>query len=136
MAEQPAIPDEPPAVLGPRLIGRSAELDRAVRALTAATPAAVLIEGEADIGKTRLIQEALETLALDGVLVAGCLPFREALTLGPVVDAVRQAHSRVDGLGLSALAGALRPLFPEWAHVLPPAPEPLDDAGAARSAAR
>jgi DNA-binding CsgD family transcriptional regulator len=132
LAEQPAIPDGSPAVLGPRLIGRSAELGRAVRALTAATPATVLIEGEAGIGKTRLLQEMLDIPALDGVLVAGCPPFREALTLGPVVDAVRQAHSPVAGRSLSALAGALRPLFPEWADVLPPAPEPLDDAGAAR----
>lgn len=131
-AEQPAPPEDPPAVRGPRLVGRSAELLRAVRSLTAATPATILVEGEAGIGKTRLLQEALEAAALDGVLVAGCLPFRETLTLAPVVDAIRQARTRVDGLGLSALAGALRPLFPEWAEALPPAPESLHDAGAAR----
>ena len=55
-------------------------------------------------------------------LIAVCPPFREGLTLGPIVDAARQAvPSGVDlaGLGLSALAGALRPLFPEWADALP-----------------
>ncbi|NIK54306.1 DNA-binding CsgD family transcriptional regulator/tetratricopeptide (TPR) repeat protein [Kribbella shirazensis] len=36
------------------------------------------------------------------------------------------------GVELSELAGALRPLFPEWAAELPPALEPLDDAKAAR----
>ncbi|MBM9506179.1 ATP-binding protein [Actinacidiphila acididurans] len=132
MAEQPTTPDDPPAVRGPRLVGRSAELDRAVRSLTGGTPATVLVEGEAGIGKTRLLQEVLEAPGFDGVLVAGCPPFRETLTLAPVVDAVRQARTRVDGLGLSALAGALRPLFPEWADALPPVPEPLDDASAAR----
>lgn len=132
MEELPAAPDDPPRVRTPRLVGRSAELGRAVRALTAATPATVLIEGEAGIGKTRLLQEALAGAALGGALVAGCPPFHEALTLAPVVDAVRQARTQVAGLRLTALAGALRPLFPEWADTLPPAPEPLDDAGAAR----
>ncbi|MFI1098195.1 ATP-binding protein [Streptomyces sp. NPDC020917] len=132
MAEQPAVPDGLPAVRGPRLVGRSAELDRAVRSLTAGTPATVLVEGEAGIGKTRLLQEVLAAPGLDGVLVAGCPPFRDTLTLAPVVDAVREARTGVAGLGLSALAGALRPLFPEWADALPPAPERLDDAGAAR----
>lgn len=168
MAEQPAGPDDLPAVRGPRLVGRAAELERAVRGLSAGTPAAVFIEGEAGIGKTRLLQEVLETLEAPAartpaaagsatssahtpagsatsagpasgrspvpgrVLVAGCPPFRETLTLAPVVDAVRQAGPAVGALGLSALAGALRPLFPEWAGDLPPAPEPLDDAGAAR----
>jgi DNA-binding CsgD family transcriptional regulator len=132
LAEQPAAPHDAPPVRGPRLVGRAAELGRTVRALTAAAPATVLIEGEAGIGKTRLLQEALKDPALTGVLVAGCPPFREALTLAPVVDAVRQARAQVDDLCLTALAGALRPLFPEWAHALPPSPEPLDDAGAAR----
>ncbi|SEF90398.1 regulatory protein, luxR family [Actinacidiphila yanglinensis] len=132
MAHQPAPPDDEPAVRGPRLVGRSAELRRTVHALTEAAPATVLIEGEAGIGKTRLLQEALERPGLTGVLVAGCPPFREALTLAPVVDAVRQARTQVSDLRLSPLAGALRPLFPEWADTLPPAPEPLDDAGAAR----
>ena len=130
MAERPAARA---VVRGPRLVGRSAQLARLVDALTSPGPAAtVLIEGEAGIGKTRLLQEALDTSALDGVFVAACPPFGETLTLAPVVDAIRQACTRDDDLPLTALAGALRPLFPEWAHSLPPTPEPLDDAGAAR----
>ena len=42
-------------------------------------------------------------------------------------------HSdRVANLPLTSLAGALRPVFPEWSGQLPPAPEPLPDASAAR----
>lgn len=68
-------------------------------------------------------------------LVAVCPPCREALTFGPIVDAARQAApsgADVSGLGLSALAGTLRPLFSKWADGLPPAPEPPADASAAR----
>ncbi|WP_093782644.1 ATP-binding protein [Actinacidiphila guanduensis] len=129
---QPTDPQPPAPVRGPRLVGRSEELAALVGALTADGPATVLVEGEAGIGKTRLLQEALADPALGGVLVAGCLPFGEALTLAPIVDAVRQARTRADELDLSPLGGALRPLFPEWADALPPAPEPLDEAGAAR----
>jgi predicted ATPase len=64
--------------------------------------------------------------------MAYCPPLRHPHTLGPVVDAVRQAVDRVAGLPLSPLAGALRPVFPEWAGDLPPAPEPAEDATAVR----
>ncbi|MGW3246116.1 ATP-binding protein [Streptomyces sp. NPDC001070] len=121
----------------PRFVGRDAELRRVTDALRR-LPALVLVEGEAGIGKSRLVEEALAAVAPEGMrsLVAVCPPFREVLlTLGPIVDAVRQAvptGADVADLGLSALAGTLRPLFPEWADGLPPAPEQLADAGAAR----
>ncbi|WP_326633345.1 AAA family ATPase [Streptomyces sp. NBC_01761] len=120
----------------PRFVGRDAELRRVTDALQQ-LPALVLVEGEAGIGKSRLVREALAAVATGGprTLVAVCPPFREALTLGPIVDAARQAApsgADVADLGLSALAGTLRPLFPEWADGLPSAPEPLADAGAAR----
>lgn len=100
-------------------------------------PALVLVEGEAGIGKSRLVREALAAVGIGGSrsLVAVCPPFRQGLTLGPIVDAARQAvrsSDHVRELGLSALAGTLRPLFPEWADALPAAPEPLADDGAAR----
>jgi len=128
----------------PRFVGREAELARLARALTT-PPALVLVEGEAGIGKSRMVREALAGLRtrtaeanargaplITEPLVAGCPPFREPLTLGPIVDAARERCSDVSGLGLSALAGTLRPLFPEWAEALPPAPEPLSDPGAVR----
>jgi DNA-binding CsgD family transcriptional regulator len=100
----------------------------------AAPPSVVLIEGEAGIGKTRLVREFLasSTGKRGKTLVMLCPPLRQPLTLGPVVDALRQGAGDVRRLELSALAGSLRPLFPEWGAVLPPAPEPLDDAAAAR----
>ncbi|HLV58252.1 MAG TPA: AAA family ATPase [Natronosporangium sp.] len=114
----------------PGFIGREQEVATLVRAL--AGPSVVLVEGEAGIGKSRLIQEFLATVRGDHrILVGVCPPYRESLTLGPIVDAVRQARECVAGLQLSPLAGALRPLFPEWAADLPPAPEPLSDPRAA-----
>ena len=106
-------------------MGREREVAELGRALST-PPAMVLVEAEPGAGKSRLVSEFLA--GLEGrrhrMLVAVCPPFREALTLGPVVDAVRQART--------GLAGALRPLLPEWAGELPAAPEPLDDTRAAR----
>jgi DNA-binding CsgD family transcriptional regulator/tetratricopeptide (TPR) repeat protein len=115
----------------PGFVGRNREVAVLSRAL--AEPAVVLVEGEAGIGKSRLLQEFLATApGNERILVGVCPPFRESLTLGPIVDAVRQARDCVAGLNLSALAGALRPLFPEWTEHLPPAPEPLSDPSAAQ----
>ena len=120
----------------PRFVGRDAELRYVTHALNR-LPALILIEGEAGMGKSRLVREALASLGAKGPrpLVAVCPPLREALTLGPIVDAAWQAAPGVEalrGLGLSPLAGALRPLFPEWAAALPAAPPLLDDTGAAK----
>ena len=133
----------------PRFVGRESELAQLVRAL-AAPPALVLVKGGAGSGKSRLVREAPAALRTPtpaaaaaaetdpsaapaaGPLIAVCPPFREPLTLGPIVDAARQRRSDLSGLKLSALAGTLRPLFPEWGDALPPAPEPLSDPGAAR----
>ncbi len=122
-----------PVPCSPAFSGREHEL-AALTAALARPGAVVLVEGEAGIGKSRLIREYLATGAGQqaGPLVASCPPFRRPHTLGPVADAVRQAAGEVSGLGLSGLAGALRPLFPEWAASLPPAPEPAEDATAAR----
>jgi DNA-binding NarL/FixJ family response regulator len=92
----------------------------------------VLIEGEAGIGKSRLLAEYTATASGARMLVADCPPFRQPQTLGPVVDAVRKATDTLAGLRLSPLAGMLRPVFPEWASELPEAPEPAEDASAAR----
>jgi DNA-binding CsgD family transcriptional regulator len=116
----------------PSLVGRDSELAVVRRAL-AEPPSLVLVEGEAGIGKSRLLGEVFSPQAGGKPsLVAGCLPFPEPFTLGPLVDAIRQATDRVDRLELSPLAGALRPLFPEWSADLPPALEAAEDATAAR----
>lgn len=117
----------------PALVGRDSELAAFQQAL-AGGPAIVLVEGEAGVGKSRLLREFLSSrVARDKrSLVASCPPFREPCTLGPIVDAIRQATGQVAGLRLSALGGALRPLFPEWADELPRVPDPPEDARAAR----
>jgi DNA-binding CsgD family transcriptional regulator/tetratricopeptide (TPR) repeat protein len=123
----------PPPVTTPAFVGR----DREIAALTGAlaqAPAVVLIEGEAGIGKSRLVQEWMAD-APDRrrhALMSVCPPLRESLTLGPIVDAFLGTDRPVADLGLTGLAGALRPLFPEWSADLPPALEPLEDAKAAR----
>jgi DNA-binding CsgD family transcriptional regulator len=106
----------------------------ALEAALAGEPVVVLVEGEGGVGKTRLAREFLATAKgqAAGALVACCPPFRQPHTLGPLVDAVREAVGDIRELALSELAGALRAVFPEWAGVLPPAPEPLEDATAAR----
>lgn len=123
-----------PAPQMPRLVGRDRELAILGRAINAGSPALVLVSGEAGIGKSRLVREFIA--APHGprtrALVAVCPPFHDPCTMGPVVEALRQAVTDISRLALSGLAGALRPLFPEWAAALPPLPEPLADATAER----
>ncbi|WP_162605516.1 helix-turn-helix transcriptional regulator [Jiangella ureilytica] len=115
----------------PAFIGRERELSAVTSALARpGQPAFVLVEGEAGIGKTRLVQEALLALDPATTLVAACPPLAEPFPLGPLVDALHRLP--VDGVELSPLAGALRPLFPEWAAHLPPALEPLEDPSSTR----
>jgi DNA-binding CsgD family transcriptional regulator/tetratricopeptide (TPR) repeat protein len=116
----------------PSFTGREAELTAIQQALAGTPTLVVLVEGEAGIGKTRLVREFLGGRVGGRALLAACLPLRRPATLSPLVDALRQAMASPGGLGLSGLAGALRPLFPEWAADLPAAPEPVDDAAAAR----
>ncbi|MPZ26919.1 MAG: AAA family ATPase [Micromonosporaceae bacterium] len=126
------LPREVPA---PAFVGREHELAVLQPALRRRyPPALVLVEGEAGIGKTRLVRECLSRPALRDrtVMVAACPAVREPFPLGALVGALRGAGPRLAGLALSPLAGALRPLFPEWVAQLPPAPEPLEDANATR----
>jgi DNA-binding CsgD family transcriptional regulator len=117
----------------PAFTGRETELAELAR--TASQPAAViLIEGEPGIGKSRLVREYLESRpeTAPGVVQALCPPYREPFSLAPIIDALREATDGVRGLPLTPLAGALRPVLPEWADDLPPALEPLADGTAAQ----
>ncbi len=122
-----------PVLRAPRFAGRRWDL-AALSSALAAPSAMVLIDGEAGIGKTRLVREFMASKAglAHRSLLACCPPFRQPHTLGPVTAALREAVDDRGDLRLSALAGALRPMFPEWAAILPPAPEPAEDATAAR----
>lgn len=111
-------------------MGRAREL-ATLAGVLAEPPALVLVEGEAGVGKSRLLREVLAAGDYRA-LIAVCPPVGESLTLGPVVDAILRDRESVVDLRLSGLAGALRPLFPEWSADLPPAPEPLEDSRASR----
>lgn len=113
-----------PTVSTPRFVGRDREL-AALRGALARPPAIVLVEGEAGIGKSRLLREWSAAPDQRTALVSVCPPLRESLTLGPIVDAFRGIDRSVSRLRLTELAGALRPLFPEWSADLPPALPPL-----------
>ncbi len=112
-------------------VGRAAELGAVVSALREPN-ALVLIEGDAGMGKTRLVAECLQATELGSlrVMTADCLPLAEPFPLGPLVEMLH--HQPLADLPLSPLAGALRPLLPEWAASLPATPEPLDDPQAVR----
>ncbi|QKW10044.1 AAA family ATPase [Streptomyces sp. NA04227] len=111
----------------PVLVGRETELRRLVEAM-GRTPSVTFVEGEAGIGKTRLIHEALDQPEVRGrrILTGVCLPLREPFPYGPVFDLLRRVEGRVPQ-GLNPVCGALRPYLPELAGALPPAPEPLTD---------
>src|SRR6266508_2580862 len=77
-------------------VGRADELVRLERALAAATagsPSVVLVNGEAGVGKTRLIDEFAQRAANAGarVLAGGCVDVSGGgLPYGPVVEALRE----------------------------------------------
>jgi DNA-binding CsgD family transcriptional regulator/tetratricopeptide (TPR) repeat protein len=115
----------------PVLVGRERELAALVEAATR-PPALVVLEGEAGVGKTRLVQELLARPELGDRqrCVGACQQLGEPFPLGPVVEALRQAS--VAAGALSPVAGALRPLLPELADRLPASPDPLGDRRAER----
>lgn len=117
----------------PNLIGREHELSLLIEAALS-PPALVLVEGEAGVGKSRLVTEALAARSLRGtrVLSGSCHSLREPFPLGPVVEALRGADTLPSSLRLSPVAGALRPLLPELADGLPAEPGPIGDPRAER----
>ncbi|MPZ29085.1 MAG: AAA family ATPase [Micromonosporaceae bacterium] len=120
-------------VVSPLLVGRGRELPQLVSTVSA-SPAVAVVEGEAGIGKTRLVAELRERLADSDrrFLVGRCRQIREPFPLGPVIEVVRGLRTELAGAALSPVAGALRPLLPELADVLPPQPPPLGDRMAER----
>ncbi|MGW4412683.1 ATP-binding protein [Nonomuraea sp. NPDC004702] len=124
------------SLASPGLIGRDAQLRSLVDAITG-PPAVILVQGEAGIGKTRLVRAALDLLP-DGertVLIGHCHQIREPFPYGPVFDALRHVGCALPETGtLNPVTGALRGYLPELAGHLPPVPSPppLDDPRAER----
>ncbi|MCS0636673.1 AAA family ATPase [Streptomyces sp. LP05-1] len=113
----------------PVLVGRAAELDALVSAAQS-PPAVLLLEGEAGVGKTRLIEEFLARPELAGhrVLAGRCQASREPFPYGVVVEALLSAENRLPAaVRHSPLFGVLGRHLPELVPQLPPPPEPAGD---------
>lgn len=107
-------------VLSPVIVGRDAELDLLAK-LALRPPSVAVIEGQAGVGKTRLVSALAEHPALEGVgvLIGRCPRLREPFVLGPMVDALKGIRALPAGAVLSPVSAALRPLLPELGHLLP-----------------
>ena len=117
----------------PPLGGRAGELGRlleeAARAARSRRPVVVLLEGESGVGKTRLLEEMLARLRLDGASVASARAVEGdrgdawsgvlAIARGGLIDA-----AGVGGAPTAALA-AFAALLPEWADRFPGARAPV-----------
>ena len=117
----------------PPLGGRAGELGRlleeAARAARSRRPVLVLLEGESGVGKTRLLEEMLARLRLDGASVASARAVEGdrgdawsgvlAIARGGLIDA-----AGVGGAPTAALA-AFAGLLPEWADRFPGARAPV-----------
>ncbi|SFT46315.1 regulatory protein, luxR family [Actinopolyspora lacussalsi subsp. righensis] len=116
----------------PVLVGREEELDT-VTELVLSPPAVLLLEGEAGVGKTRLIRESLERPEIERTILTGaCQPLQDPFPYGPVIDALRTLDPFPDPAHLNPVTGALRRLLPELGEFLPPTPELLGDTAAER----
>jgi DNA-binding CsgD family transcriptional regulator len=115
----------------PILIGRERELEVLLGAASR-TPVLVVVEGEAGVGKTRLVEELLRDpeLLRRPRYIGACQQLGEPFPLGPMIEALREV--RLASRRLPPVVGALRPLLPELAARLPEAPEPLGDRHAER----
>lgn len=120
-----------PSWPSPVLVGRHREI-RSFREALLATPSITIVEGEAGVGKSRLLQEVEEQVSehFDRVLRGWFRAGSENFSLAPLIEALGTIDFAP--LQLSPLAGALRPLLPEKGDHLPPGLEPPPDPGAER----
>ncbi|MDX2564022.1 AAA family ATPase [Streptomyces sp. TX20-6-3] len=112
--------------VSPVFVGRAGELTALTEALSRATagePQALLIGGEAGVGKTRLIEEFLDTACAQGAVVAvgGCVELgADGLPFAPFATALRSLHRRLPG----ELAAAADGQQAELARLLPELGDP------------
>jgi DNA-binding CsgD family transcriptional regulator/tetratricopeptide (TPR) repeat protein len=107
-------------VVSPVLVGRDKELARlraAVDRTLTGEAGVLLVGGEAGVGKSRLIQAALDRRTDVRVLTGGCIELGgEGLPLVPLVDALRTLARTTPAADLDQLLGPARP---ELARLLP-----------------
>ncbi|MEU7467848.1 AAA family ATPase [Streptomyces sp. NPDC044984] len=106
--------------VSPVFVGRSTELDTLNTALTraAAEPQALLIGGEAGVGKTRLVEEFAATARRRGAIIAlgGCVEIgADGLPFAPFSTALRQLRRELP----DQLAAAASGQEEELARLLP-----------------
>ncbi|REE96347.1 helix-turn-helix transcriptional regulator [Thermomonospora umbrina] len=122
--------------VSPVLVGRSTELDTLEAALADA-PGAVLVGGEAGVGKTRLLREFAGRATGRGerVLVGGCLELgSDGLPFAPFTAMLR---GLVREIGIDGVAGLLpRSATAGLARLLPEFGEPETDAASGEERAR
>ncbi|GHA74681.1 AAA family ATPase [Streptomyces termitum] len=125
--------------VSPVFVGRAGELTALTEALSRATagePQALLVGGEAGVGKTRLVEEFLDAARAAGAVVAlgGCVELgADGLPFAPFATALRTLR-RVLPAELAAAAdgqeGELARLLPELGD--PGGPDPSDEDATAR----
>ncbi|MEU7697925.1 AAA family ATPase [Streptomyces sp. NPDC039028] len=112
--------------VSPVFVGRAGELTALTEALSSATagePQALLIGGEAGVGKTRLIEEFLDTACSRGAVVAlgGCVELgADGLPFAPFAAALRSLRRRLPG----ELSAAAEGQQAELARLLPELGDP------------
>ncbi len=117
------------------IVGRAAELERldaALRRTREGHSTAVIVGGEAGVGKTRLVEALADRARSEGclVLTGGCLDLGErGIPYAPFVEAFRTLVRTTDAATLPSLLGpgraVLGRLIPELdAHEEPSGPEP------------
>ncbi|MFI6418547.1 AAA family ATPase [Streptomyces sp. NPDC050842] len=125
--------------VSPVFVGRAGELTALTEALSRATagePQALLVGGEAGVGKTRLIEEFLDTACDRGAVVAvgGCVELgADGLPFAPFATALRSLRRKLpDELTAAAdgQEGELARLLPELGD--PGSHEPSDEDSTAR----
>jgi DNA-binding NarL/FixJ family response regulator/tetratricopeptide (TPR) repeat protein len=93
----------PRKVSSPLFVGREAELDRFAATIAAARDGAgqlLLVAGEAGVGKSRLLEEAVRRASADGMLVASgrCFgPGSSSVPFGPIREALRAVAAAAGG---------------------------------------
>ncbi|HEX5295502.1 MAG TPA: ATP-binding protein, partial [Streptosporangiaceae bacterium] len=128
-----------PQLSSPALVGRSVQLAALEAALAEATrgrPSAIMVGGEAGVGKSRLVREFAERSRGTGarVLIGGCLELgAESLPFAPFTAVLRELVRDLGAAGVAALlpGGSGR----ELARLLPEFGTPAgpDEAGEARA---
>jgi DNA-binding CsgD family transcriptional regulator len=127
--------------LSPEFIGRDAELTRLAAALAAADlgePQAVLIGGEAGVGKTRLTEEFMAAAGKAGAVTAigGCVEIgAEGLPFAPISTALRHLYRTLGAELTGAVAGQeaeLARLLPELGDSDTGRRDPHDEEGRVR----